>query len=96
MEYTLIITEAAETDIISAFQWYEEQKGSLGADFKIQISKTIQAIQINPLKIQKRYNHIRVIFTKKFPYGIHYKISKNQIIILAIFHTSMNPKKWKF
>jgi len=33
-------------------------------------------------------------FLKKFPYGVHFNIIENEIIIVAVFHTSQSPKKW--
>lgn len=93
--YSLYISEAAELDIREAFLWYEEQKNSLGFTFEKHISKTFQNIQKNPLKIQIRYNQTRVIFLKKFPYGVHFNVLQNAIIIVAVFHTSQSPKRWK-
>ncbi len=95
MEYSLSISEAAELDIRDVFIWYEDQKDKLGIAFEKQISKTIQTIQKNPLKIQIRYNQTRVAFLNKFPYGVHFNIIDNEIIIVAVFHTSLSPHKWK-
>jgi len=94
MEYSLSISEAAELDIRDAFLWYEDQKDSLGLTFEKHISKTIQNIQKNPLKIQIRYNQTRVAFLQQFPYGVHFNLIENEIIIVAVFHTSQSPKKW--
>lgn len=92
--YFLSISEAAELDIREAFLWYEDQKDNLGLTFEKHISKTIQTIQKNPLKIQIRYNQTRVAFLKKFPYGLHFNVFDNEIIIVAVFHTSQSPQKW--
>lgn len=94
MDYFISISEAAELDIREAFLWYEEQKDSLGLTFKKHISKTIQNIQSNPLKIQVRYNVTRVAYLRKFPFGVHFIVVENEIIVIAVFHTSQCPKKW--
>ncbi len=94
-DYSLSISEAAELDIREAFLWYEDQKDNLGLAFEKHISKTIQNIQKNPLKIQVRYNQTRVAFLKKFPYGVHFNIIDNEITIIAVSHTAQNPKKWR-
>jgi len=65
-----------------------------GLTFEKHISKIIQTIQKNPLKIQIRYNQTRVAFLKKFPYCVHFNIIENEIIIIAVFHTSQSPQKW--
>lgn len=95
MPYTVSIAELAEDDIRYAYLWYQEQKESLGSSFKKHISKAVESIQDNPLKSQVRYRDTRVFFLKKFPFGIHFKVSANDILIVGVFHTSLNPKKWK-
>lgn len=92
--YQIIISEAAEQDIREAFEWYELQKDDLGNAFKEQVEKALVSLKTNPLKHQIRYKSIRIYFLKKFPYGIHFNVKENQVLILAIFHTALNPKKW--
>lgn len=31
----------------------------------------------------------------RFPFGVHYKLEENKIIILGVFHTSRSPKHWE-
>ena len=94
MTHSLVLSKAAENDITAAFLWYECERGGLGIIFEKQISKAIESISDNPLKIQIRYNNVRVSFLKKFPYGIHYIVVANKILIIAVFHTSQNSDKW--
>ena len=62
MSYSLVISDAAELDIREAFLWYEEQQVKLGLSFEKHISKTIDTIKKNPLKVQVRYNQTREAF----------------------------------
>lgn len=95
MAYSLIIAQAAEDDIRQAFFWYEDKKEQLGTTFEQHITHAIASIQDNPLKNQVRYGGTRVFFLKKFPFGIHFKVTGNDILIVAVFHTSLSPDKWK-
>ena len=97
MSYTLEITEAAQEDIREAFLYYESQKEDLGTRFEAHITQAIEQIQQNPLHVQIRYGSTRVLFLKKFPYGIHYQVyqEKISILIIAVFHTARDPRKWK-
>ncbi|RLC25115.1 MAG: type II toxin-antitoxin system RelE/ParE family toxin [Deltaproteobacteria bacterium] len=95
MDYSIVISKAAEFDIRKAFLWYEDQLMGLGNDFEKHFSDAVNSIQNNPVKIQIRYKLIRIFFLKKFPYGIHFKIEASEILIIAVFHTSINPQKWK-
>lgn len=94
MTYALYVTEAAENDIRDAFLWYTSHSEELGMRFRQHISIALEHIQKNPLKVQVRYHHMRVSFLKKFPYGIHFNINGNTILVVAVFHTSANPQKW--
>lgn len=95
MRYSILISEAAEIDIKEGFLWYEKQQNGLGSMFQKHISKAIESIKDSPLKTQIRYDQTRVSFLKKFPYGIHYVLNDKVIIIVAVFHTSQDPLKWK-
>jgi plasmid stabilization system protein ParE len=94
MNYAIEISEAAEADLRDAFLWYEKEAPELGIKFEKQILIAFQYIQKNPLKVQIKYRDVRVDFAKKFPFGIHFKISDNVIIVIAVFHAAENPDKW--
>jgi len=96
MIYSISIAEAAENDIREAFLYYEENKDNLGTTFEYQVNKAVGSIQSNPLKTQIRYGSTRVFFLNKFPFGIHFLVNKAEqaILIVAVLHTSIDPKKW--
>ncbi|MBI9037479.1 MAG: type II toxin-antitoxin system RelE/ParE family toxin [Bacteroidales bacterium] len=95
MTYKIITTPETEKDIEEAIKWYKDIQIGLALSFINELQAVRRFIHHNPNKIQVRYNNIRVVFLKRFPYGIHYKFEKEIITIVAIFHTSQNPKKWE-
>jgi plasmid stabilization system protein ParE len=92
MKYKIFISEAAEFDINESYFWYEKKQPQLGENFKNQVVLILNRIEENPLIFQVKYSKIRVAFINKFPYGIHFIIENEKIIVLAVFHTSINPK----
>ena len=62
---------------------------------KKEFRKNLTFIQNNPKLAELKYYDIRVLAVKTFPFTIHYKIEKEYIVIVAIFHTSQNPDKLK-
>ncbi len=94
MSYSIDIAEAAEDDVRKAFLWYEKQKDGLGSTFVNHFDNAIDHIQGNPLKTQIKYEATRVFFLKRFSYGIHFQVNGSVILIVAVFHTSQDPKKW--
>ena len=41
------------------------------------------------------YKNTRRALVRKFPFGIHYIIKNENIVILAIFHARRDPGEWK-
>lgn len=95
MTYKIISSPNTEKDIEKAILWYKDIKVSLAQSFIAELGYCKKDIQQNPRKMQIRYNNIRISFLRKFPYGIHYRLEGNTITIIAVFHTSEDPQKWK-
>jgi toxin ParE1/3/4 len=95
MPYPVSISEAAEADVREAFLWYEEQKAGLGEVFRLHFTEAVVRIGTAPLEIQVRYGSTRIHFLEKFPCGIHFVIRNDSVLIVAVFHTSMSPERWK-
>jgi plasmid stabilization system protein ParE len=93
--YQVTITQSAEEDILTTYHWYEDQQKGLGKRFRDELFSSIKSLQLRPLSIQVRYGEIRVSFVKKFPYGIHFHVRENSVLILAVFHCASDPEKWK-
>jgi len=94
MAYKLITTAKAYKDFDKATGYYFDIQKSLAKKFNSDFKTVSKYISKNPKKIQVRYNNVRVVFLKKFPYAIHYTFENNTIIILAIFHTAMDDEQW--
>lgn len=87
----LIIRLEAETDLLEAVNWYEEKVKGLGSSLILSFEAAIEIIQRTPEVYPKVYKNIRRVLMRKFPYGIHYIVDKENIIILAMFHFNRNP-----
>lgn len=93
--FTLKFTKEALFDIEEIILWYENKRIGLSYDFELCLEIGLAEIARNPQLFQIRYKTIKIRFIKRFPYGIHYILNKNEIIILGVFHTSRSPKNWK-
>lgn len=90
----LQFTHEALLDIENIVLWYEEQRTGLSYDFELCLEAGISEIMRMPLAFSKKYKNVKVVFIQRFPYGIHYVIKTNVIVIIGIFHTSRSPKNW--
>lgn len=94
MSYKLRISEFAELDLLDAMIWYEEQRGGLSNEFELSVDAALSLIERSPLGFQIRYDDVRIAFTNRFPYGIHFSIEADEIIVIGIYYISRDPEHW--
>jgi len=92
MNYKVILKPTAELEIAEACEWYASKNENLGSDLLCKIEDEINRLSQNPYQFQKRYRSVRIVFTKRFPYGIHYTIEDKKVFVHAFLHTSRNPR----
>ncbi len=93
MSYKLLIDEEAFKDLEKSIIYYKEVSEKLANKFKKAIKKELNVIEKQPFIYQKRYRDVRITFTKRFPYGIHYVVNNNTVEIIRILHTKMFYKE---
>lgn len=94
MTYSILISDEATFDIFDAFYWYQAVEYKLSMKFEKEVESALEQIKNNPNQFQLKYKTVRVVFLKKFPFGIHYLKDKNTIKVVAVFHTGRDPKSW--
>jgi plasmid stabilization system protein ParE len=93
MNYKFVNRPAVRFDIINALEYYNKINPELSKQFLFRIREAKGYIANSPMGFQLKYNEVRTIMTKQFPYHIHYIIddTKQLIIILAVIHAFKNP-----
>jgi len=81
-------------DVENVVIWYEEQRVGLSYDFELCLEAGLDEISRNPNAFQKKYKNVKIRFISRFPYGIHYRFDKDEIVVIGVFHTSRSPKNW--
>ncbi len=96
MDFTLVIAPKAIQDIQKAIDYYDGQQTGLGKRFEATLNKHLLILENKPF-FHIRYDNVRCLPLKKFPYMIHFTINQDQkvVTVWAVFHTSLNPKKWQ-
>jgi len=95
--YKAVILPLAKEDILEATLWYNSKQKGLGKRFINELRSKILLIKQYPNIAPVRYENVRTAVLNVFPYMIHYRINhdKKEIIVAAVFHTSLNPERWK-
>jgi len=95
MNFQLVLTSPAEEDIQNATFWYNDKRKGLGKEFLLSVEAALEAIKRNPKHYQVKYKQVRIVFIRRFPYGVYYTIDKDKVVVLATLHTKMNDTNWK-
>lgn len=95
-QFLILLEPDAMDDIQSAIDFYDQKEVGLGKQFEKELNDYFSALEKSPY-FTIRYDDVHCLPLKKFPFMIHYTIDNNekQLIVRAVFHTSLNPKKWK-
>jgi len=96
-KYRVKIDSEALADIRGITDWYNQQQPGIGKKFQTTTIIQINSLGRDPNIYAIRYNEIRCILIKKFPYLIHFYINEEtQIVeVLAVISTDRNPKIWE-
>ena len=85
---------AAENEMIQSALFYESQTNGLGSDFLTAVDLAVQSIHDNPELWPVIRNHVRRRLLKRFPFGILYRISPDEITLIAVMNLHRNPAYW--
>ena len=96
MKYKIQIEPEVQLDIQDAAAWYNSQQKGLGRRFYSEVKKHFKHLTTNPF-FQIRYENVRCLPVKKFPYMIHFSVNETDKIIKvhAVTGTSRNPDIWE-
>ena len=93
MVFNVIILERADLEIEEAYLYYENIQSGLGVKFILEYENYLNTLKNIPY-FQQRYQSIRILPLKKFPYSIHFSVDelKKLVTIHAVICDYQNPK----
>jgi len=86
MVFEIQFSNEARLDIDEARKYYLKISDDLLKRFDNDIVETVERLRLNPQNFQKRYRNIKIVFTKKFPYGLHYLTENKYVYIQRFLH----------
>lgn len=93
MSYSFINRPSVRFDIIEAVGYYKKINPEIAKQFLFRIREAKAYIARTPHGFQIKYNKVRTLLLRQFPYHIHYLVddTKQVIVILAIINAYKNP-----
>ena len=85
----------ARIEFIEAIAFYEESREGLGLRLSREVYATINRVTSGPNAWPRISENTRRCFTRRFPYGVVYEIREDDILIIAVAHSSREPFYWR-
>ena len=95
MSLPLVFLPQVRDDVDEAYSWYEERRTGLGDAFLASLEETFSRIRATPALSSLVYRDVRVRITKRFPYGVYFRILQDQILVLAFVHHRRDRRVWR-
>ncbi|WP_396176919.1 type II toxin-antitoxin system RelE/ParE family toxin [Flavobacterium sp.] len=86
----LVIKSTAAIEIEETVVYYLEINKNLAINLEKEIRNCFLKIAKNPESFQFRHKTIRVIWLKKFPYGIYYLFDSDEVYIIAFWSSRVD------
>lgn len=87
-------TLAAERELNNVMDYYESQLPGLGSEFLIEVQHMIDLITRNPRLGAVYMGDVRRCLTRRFPFSLFYRVSRNCIDVIAIADNRKSPGYW--
>jgi plasmid stabilization system protein ParE len=91
----VVFLDSAETELLDAITWYNEENAGLGFEFAAEIAHTIERIVDNPSAWAPLSPRTRRCRTNRFPYSVIYQIRSETILIVSVMHMKRHPESWR-
>ena len=85
----------AAVDVIEARQWYDNQQVGLGDDFRNALEDIVERIRSMPRMYVIVVENVHRAKLIRFPYLLYYRVLENRIEVLAVLHSSRDPRLWR-
>ena len=85
----------AELEVLEAVSFYKERAGDLAADFYAEFKRAREEIAAFPEFWGPVGGCYRRKLLGRYPYGIIYRVEGDEILIVALAHTSRRPGYWR-
>jgi toxin ParE1/3/4 len=90
-----ILRPAAAADVEEAWRWYESRREGLGDELLSAVGEALEAILAHPEAAPVVHRDVRRRLLGRFPYGLFYRLIEGRVVVVACFHASLSPKRWR-
>jgi hypothetical protein len=85
------IQSSALQDLRGGFRFYEAKEHGLGDYFLDTLMSDIDSLQLFAGIHSTHFERFHRLLSKRFPYGVYYQVSGNEIFVRAVLDLRRNP-----
>jgi plasmid stabilization system protein ParE len=95
MTLPLVFRQEVAPEVDAVYHRYESEREGLGEEFLDALEEAYDRIAEFPDGPALLYRDVRVRSTHRFPYGVYYRTTENQILVIAVVHLHRGARAWK-
>lgn len=84
----------AEAELLEAISYYAAIQSELGIRFEEAVAEAVRNLVANPERGAPRSRSTRRWLVKSFPFGVIYRFSESETLIVAVAHQRKRPEYW--
>lgn len=94
MTARFVLSPRAESDIQSAFEWYESQRPGLGEQYLAALREKLEFVRDHPQASPVVYRNVRRAVIARFPYLVFYVAQPERTAVIGVLHHARSPSSW--
>lgn len=95
MSRTLVLRRVARREFDEAVDWYDQQRAGLGSEFIEEVNRVFEGLCAHPERFAVVHEDLREALVRRFPYAVYYRVEPDQVVVVAVIHTSRDPAAWQ-
>ena len=95
MSLEVRLRSVAQVEYDAAADWYEAQRSGLGLRFVSAVQQVLAVVSTQIERWPEAMPGVREAPVPKWPYCVYYEVHSDHVMVLAVFHTSRDPRIWQ-
>ena len=95
MTLRVVFRRAAKREFDDAADRYDEQRPGLGEEFTFEIDQAVAKAAASPELYPIVFGDVRRTVARRFPFSVYFRIRRDSMVVLSIFHGRRNPAIWQ-
>jgi plasmid stabilization system protein ParE len=88
----VVVEQPAKADLADAMDWYRRVRPGLETDFRLCVDEALERVRRHPEANLLTVRQLRRALLHRFPYVIFYLNERSLIRVVAVLHTSRDPR----